>query len=267
MNWCQELGIQPQFFECAFNWLLKSGIQDNSEDLTYRGGINAWYDVRDRRYPFIYSEITGYAVTACLFYHRLSGGPEYLRAARMAADWLTRHADPSCGLVPTRLNHSSFNLPYYSSYVFTFDEWIIAYSLACMAEVSGESSYLKKAIQIADFLLEKTVREDGFFYPMFNIVDSTAVTPNDTWSWQAGSFHAKALLGLKKLENLTGSGLYRAFALKILTRTLKAQQTNGRFISRMTDGSTHLHPYLYTLEGLLCFGLSEDNHTCIEADE
>src|SRR5215813_4986566 len=130
MNWCEKLSSKPHSFDGAFNWLLRSGIQDNSEDLAYRGGLNAWCDLKDQSYPFISSEITGYAVNAFLFYHRLSCRPEYFRAARMAADWLTRHADPNCGLVPTRLNHSSFNLPYYSSYVFTFDEWIIAYSLA-----------------------------------------------------------------------------------------------------------------------------------------
>ena len=153
----------------------------------------------------------------------------------MAADWLTRYADPNCGLVPTRLNHPCFDLPYYSSCVFTFDEWIIAYSLACMAEVSGHDDYLKKATQIADVLLEKTVREDGFFYPMFNILDRTAAVANDKWSRRAGSFHAKALLGLKKLETLTGNEQYRTYALRILTRTLEVQQTMGVLSAKSND--------------------------------
>ena len=52
MKWFQKLNTKPQSCDSAFNWLLRSGIQDNSEDSAYSGGVNAWFDLRNQRYPF-----------------------------------------------------------------------------------------------------------------------------------------------------------------------------------------------------------------------
>ena len=37
------------------NWLINSGIQNNVDP--DKGGFNAWYSLKNKSYPFIYSEI------------------------------------------------------------------------------------------------------------------------------------------------------------------------------------------------------------------
>src|SRR5262249_25488699 len=141
------------------------------------------------------------------------------------------------------------------------------YALASLAEASGDTGYLEKAEEVAGILLRRTVREDGFFFPVFDISKGTGEEPGGKWSRRVGSFHAKALLGLKKLEALTRKGKYRDFALKLFTKTLTLQQPDGRFTSLGNSIGTHLHPHLYTLEGLLSFGLAEKNDIALAAAE
>ncbi len=45
----------------AGQWLAESGIQSKSRNPVMTGGVSAWYEIHLRRYPFLYSEITGYA--------------------------------------------------------------------------------------------------------------------------------------------------------------------------------------------------------------
>ena len=55
----------------ASDWLTESGIQHDGPDPSLEGGVAAWYEMDAKIYPFLYSEITGYALTAFLFLHRL----------------------------------------------------------------------------------------------------------------------------------------------------------------------------------------------------
>ncbi len=249
----------------AFAWMLHSGIQDLSSAPEKKGGVNAWFDVRTQSYPFLYSEITGYAVNAYLFAHTQTGEPAYLAAARMAADWLIRQEFPENGLIRTRVNHDHFRTPYFEEWVFTFDQWIIVYGLVCLAEAAKDKTYLNHACRMADFLLKETVRPNGLFFPVYHIGRKEPEATGDKWSRQSGGFHAKALMALDKLQELTGNPAYTAAAKKLFTATLQLQQPDGRFITQDSEGSTHLHPHLYTVEGLLQHGLFHGNNDALQA--
>ncbi len=249
----------------AARWLLESGIQESGMDVRYRGGMYAWLDLKTAAYPFIYSEITGYAVNAYLFFYALTKDAKCLEAARLAADWLLAHRYSDSGLVRTRLNHPAFDQPYFENWTFTFDQWIIVYGLACLAEVTRESTYHEAARSMADFLLAQTVKPDGSFYPVYNVTRSRSEETNDKWSRESGSFHAKALMALAKLAALTQKSEYRGAADALCRWTMDRQQKDGRFITQQSDGSTHLHPHFYTLEGLLSYGLSEKKDAAISA--
>ena len=49
--------------ELVENWLVFSGIQDQSNEESKHGGVYAWFDKNINSYAFLYSEITGYALT------------------------------------------------------------------------------------------------------------------------------------------------------------------------------------------------------------
>jgi len=251
----------------AAQWLLESGIQDKGPDRSTAGGVNAWYDLKSASYSFIYGEITGYAVNAYLFFHAATGKDAYLAAARRAADWLLLNSYPSLPLVRNRVNQPGFQVSYYDNWVFSFDQWVIVYGLACLAQVLGSGPYLERARALADFLLGKTARPDGSFYPVYDVEKKTVEAKGDKWSRQSGGFHAKALMALEKLRALTGETKYGAAAEKLAAWTLGVQQKDGRFITQDNEGSTHLHPHIYTLEGLLSIGLAQNNKSWIDAAE
>ena len=81
----------------AGRWLKQSGIQHKN------GGVAAWYEADTGLYPFLYSEITGYAISTYLFLNTVRRDPQAIRAAHRAASWLIRSAAAPKGGVKTRL--------------------------------------------------------------------------------------------------------------------------------------------------------------------
>lgn len=262
----RHTGVSEQVGQ-AFRWLCDSGIQIRSSKPATEGGVAAWFDLDSKAYPFIYAEITGYAASALLFQHKSTGEASYFAAAVRAGDWLLNSRCPKTGLVVTRYKLDETQAPYYDQYFFTFDQWIIVYGLACLAEFCKEPRFHDGAVSIAKFLLSRTVRSDGFFYPLFDGAQKKSVEFGDKWSRQAGSFHAKALLALAKLATMTGESFYRDSAEQLLRKTLSVQSPDGRFVTQDNEGSTHLHPFLYTLEGLASYALSESRPEILPAVE
>ena len=242
----------------AFQWLLESGIQVRSQDPKTEGGVCSWYDLKTKSYPFIYAEITGYAVNAFLFYYRRTQNEKHLSAAIRAGQWLIENRDATTELVLTRQWLSNTSEAYYDDCFFVFDQWVIVYGLANLSAVSGEKRFLNAAVSIADFLLRHTKKPDGFFEPLYDCKEKKSKAFNDKWSRQSGSFHAKALMSLALLFKLTGAAVYRKAADQLLTKTLSIQTSDGRFITQDNEQNTHLHPFIYTLEGLVSYGLSDN---------
>ena len=248
----------------ASNWFIRSGIQDMEADSKFRGGVYAWHDLRNGSYPFIYSEITGYAINAFLFFHRITGNPIYLERARLAGDWLAGARDKKYGLIPTRLSRAGDDNAYYDCRAFTFDQWIVVCGLCSLFTVTENRVYLKCAEEIAAALLGQTLQKDGFMYPTFNLKSGRPEATNDKWSRQPGAFHAKAALGLGQLYHLTHNERYFSCALKLAERALMDQKEDGRFITQTSDQSTHLHPHLYALEGILYLGTAQNDKKLID---
>lgn len=242
----------------AARWLIGSGIQYMGSDDQKKGGVNAWYDLNGKSYPFLYPEITGYAINAFLYFYHITRDPHYLQGARCASDWLLKVQDPKTGLIDTRYPHEAGGESYYESWIFSFDHWVIIHGLCNLYRVTHEPLYLEKAEIAARFLLDRTVREDGTFYAMLNTRTYRPQSLNDKWSRQSGSFHAKAIFGLYQLYEHTRVERYLASALRLAGVISCAQEFDGRFITQDCDGSTDLHPHLYTLEGLLYLGLVEE---------
>jgi hypothetical protein len=77
-----RLANTDNVLEAAGRWFLRSGIQEAS------GGVARYYRSDLRQNAAISTEITGYAVSALLFFHGRTGQSEYLEAALQAARFL-----------------------------------------------------------------------------------------------------------------------------------------------------------------------------------
>src|SRR3989344_5546864 len=253
--------------EQAFEWLLNSGIQIRTTNPSTNGGVASWFDLDRASYPFIYAEITGYAVNVFLFQNKITNNPTYLSSAVLAGDWLLKNRCSKTGLVQTRYWLDKTKAPYYDQCFFTFDQWVIVYGLACLASASGEQRFQTGAVSIANFLIDQTIKKDGFFYPLYDLTQQKSVEFGDKWSRQPGSFHAKALMAFAKLTSLTGEHRYSEYAKRLLEKTLPVQKPDGRLGTQDNEGSTHLHPFLYTLEVLASYALSEKKKEVLAAVE
>ena len=73
----------------SMNWLLHSEIRIKSGE--NRGAIYGWKNISPPSYPFIYNEITGYAMTFFSWVYKELRDPEALFAAEYAAEWVNNN--------------------------------------------------------------------------------------------------------------------------------------------------------------------------------
>ena len=243
----------------ASRWLTGSGIQHKGSDPALRGGVSAWYEIDEKIYPFLYSEITGYALTTFLYLHRIYPQSKFLKSAQAASDWLIQNALHADGGVKTRFylvkHYVSPNYCFHHGRIYSFDTAMVGYGLLQYFKESREEKALRAVEKILGFLTERMKKKDGMFYPYFDSKTKKCGEDLQKWSDQEGTFHGKLALLLVDTYRLLKISSYRREAVTLLERCLGEQQKDGRFITGKKDKSTHLHPHAYTLEGLVYAGI------------
>ena len=239
--------------DLASGWILNSSIQSE------KGGFYAWYDSDKGEYPYLYSEISGYGITALLFLSKLFGADELIGRARMSADWLIRTSLHPSGGVRTRLykNDETADETYSFSAenIFSFDTGMVLNGMINLHGVTSEKRFLETAGILAEFLIKNMQNRDGSLSAVYNAKKKTKIVLKDNkWSSQSGPFHAKVSMGLADLFEITGNTRYKNAAIKICEYALTRQNESGRFITDNESGTTNLHPHCYAAEGLLYAG-------------
>ncbi len=251
------------------SWLSGSGIQNAGRDKKLRGGVAAWYEVEENQYPFLYSEITGYAISAYMFLHRVLGKKELLKNAGGAADWLIENALHADGGVKTRFylvpHYVSPNYCFHSGRVYAFDTAMVGYGFLQLYKATRDAAYLEAAKKTAHFLTDRMRLKNGTYYPYFDPKTGRCEEDLEKWSDQRGAFHAKLALLFIDYYRLTADPAYKKYAMTLLDATLATQKPDGRFITGKKDQSTHLHPHAYTIEGLLYGAVFLGRKDCLRA--
>ena len=235
--------------DLAIDWFLNSGIQ--SED----GGFYAWQDVKDGSHPYLYSEITGYAITLMSFLYTLTKNDIFIERARHAAQWILQDAPGPGGSVLTRkylkdaVEHYSFE----RGNIYSFDCAMVAFGMLKLYKISADEDYLACAQNLIGFLNNKMLKNSGLYYPVFDTKKESPYEDLNKWSTQSGSFHAKIVLCLCELASIKNEGSYSDLASKLIDSSIKNFYKAGRFITGTLDGTSHFHPYCYTLEGMLYY--------------
>ncbi len=239
------------------NWLLNSGAQNLSRDPHKRGGFAAWYEIDKQLYPFLYSEISGYAITTLVYLNNslLLHQPQLIHRAELAAEWLYRCARLSKGGIRTRYylvkHYETPNYSFHQARVYTFDTAIVGYGLLQLYKITKKKKYLDWVWEITDFIIGKMRRKDGLFHAYYDSIPNRPGEDFEKWSDQAGSFHAKLALLFVDLWKQTRDPRLKRVTKELLDASLTLQKPEGRFVTNLKDGSTHLHPHCYTMEGLV----------------
>ena len=236
-------------------WLVFSGIQNTSRDRKLRGGVAGWYDIYQKHYPFLYSEITGYAISTLVFLNRLCPHRIWLQRAHLAAEWIVRNAFRFSGGVRTRLylipSFEASDYAFHRSRIYAFDTSMVAYGLLQLYRLNPNRVYLDH-IDKSWVFLTKVLKSRSFdYYPYFNLRSKRRGEDLQKWSGQVGSFHAKLALFFIDYYRLTNRQSAKETAIRLLDRILETQEKDGRFVTHRKNDSTHLHPHCYTLEGLI----------------
>lgn len=255
--------VSDEIIENNTNWLLNSDIRiKQGED---KGALYGWKDLSNSSYPFIYSEIVGYAITCFSWIYIRKSNDHALSAAREGSLWV-RNNMKSGLLITGKLNknttfESKGNIP---NLIYSFDNGMILAGLLNLYKIDKDPENLNSAIKIADTLIDKFF--DGT--KMIAMLDSS-LNPSSygtgKWSTMSGSYHAKIAFGLLKLFKITQKSVYKEVAYSLCDFALTMQNQDGRFRTNMEDDLTFLHPHLYSCEGLLYTGIDLSDNRYIEA--
>ncbi len=221
-----------QFLDLAGQWFVHSGIQSGP------GGIARYYRTDLAAHAPVSTEITGYALSALLYFHHRTGQAPYFDAAVRAAHFLTRTAwDPSLDLFPFELSESGRR-------AYFFDTGIILRGLLAFWRACGDREPLGVAERAASAMASHFSAEQGF-HPVLILPARQPLARDQRWSLNPGCYQLKAALAWHEM----GGDLLQPYQ----TALNAALCTHSSFLPGPTAELTidRLHAYCYFLEGLL----------------
>jgi hypothetical protein len=229
------------FLVRAGRWFVQSGIQEPG------GGVARYYLGDAQRNRAVSTEITGYAVSACVYLHTLTHDPVYLERARAAAQFLTRTAwRPDLQITPFETEPASEGLLAYF-----FDCGIIVRGLLALWRASGDDEFLEGARRVGSAMAAGFECAPGEFHPILLLPGKTPLARDSRWSRSAGCYQLKAAMAWYDLAEATGDDSWRRHYDRALDSALR---TYPSFLPGETERNRvmdRLHAACYFLEGML----------------
>lgn len=237
----------------AIEWLVSSGIQNSTGKRA--GSVNAWYDIKKKKYSFIYSEINGYFITMMIFLYKQTKNKKYIDLGLMSAKWLSKYAlHKNGGFKCLFLIDKSSPHAFKQNQIYSFDNGVILNGFVSLYKITKKKFLLKCALKCGNWLINHCIDKDNYVKPVYEISENKFYESDKEWSLTSSSYHTKIATGLINLYSVTKKKKYIKFAKKICERSLQFQKKNGRFISFPFRGGTNAHPHCYSAEGLWSVG-------------
>jgi hypothetical protein len=223
----------------AGEWFVHSGIQ------LPNGGVARYYRVELECNHPVSTEITGYAASAFVYLHSVTGEARYLERAVAAARFLTHTAwDRAGGAMPFELDPAEFT--------YFFDCGMIVRGLVSVWRASGEDGFRDAAVELGRRMATDFASEQGDFHPVLALPGRQPIERDAMrWSRASGCYQLKAAMAWWDLFEATGDAGFRALYERALEFSLR--QSSG-FLPGQADPlkvMDRLHAFLYFLEGLL----------------
>lgn len=241
----------------SVNWLLYSDIRIKNGP--NKGALFGWKNLNPVSFPFIYSEITGYAITSFLWIYSQTGNLNALQAAKDAAEWIIKKMQSH--MLVARPSASD-NFDETQNLYYAFDNGMIMIGLINLHKKTQDPKTLKFAENIGRTIVERFFdgsklipRLDYRCQKLNESIESGVIK----WSTISGSYHSKLSIGLLELSRLTKNKQYKQVSDSICNYAIKLQKPNGQFVTNSNPDITYLHPHLYACEGLLYSGINQSN--------
>ena len=246
------------------SWLLKSGIQNKGKKNL--GAFSAWYGTKNKKYSYLYSEISGYLITHMCFMYEYTNKKIYLTSAINSADWLIKCAqDTTGGFKCLFLLDKKIKLDFKSEQIYSFDNGVIINGLVNLYKITKNKKYLNSATKCGNWIVNKAQKKNGEIKPIYDLSKNSFVEDKKKRSWISGSYHTKISIGLLNLYSVNKKKIFLISSKKIFNTSLKKQIKSGEFLS--TKISTNLHPHCYSAEGLWVLGKYLNNKKYLSSSE
>jgi hypothetical protein len=223
----------------AGRWFLDSGIQQPN------GGVARFYRADLGCNRAISTEITGYAASALMYLHSVTGDPVYLDRARHTAAFLALDAwDPTADNFPFEYGAGAERMLYF------FDCGIIVRGLLAVWRETRDESLLMRAVacgraMIRDFDTGKEI------HPILTLPDKAPTARDWRWSRNPGCYQLKSALAWRELAVVTGEEKFARAYDRHLERSFSDY---GDFLPGSSQSQRvmdRLHAFSYFLESLL----------------
>jgi hypothetical protein len=223
----------------AGEWFLRSGIQEPN------GGVARYYRTDLGCNHAVSTEITGYAASAFVYLHSVTGDQRYLDRAVSAARFLTRAAwDSASRTIPFEMDPPAFT--------YFFDCGIVVRGLLSAWRASGEQEFLDVAAALGQSMARDFASTNGVYHPILSLPDKRPLEREaGRWSRCPGCYQLKSAMAWWDLLEATGDTQFREPYERVLEYSLGA--CDG-FLPGHPDRlkvMDRLHAFLYFLEGLL----------------
>jgi hypothetical protein len=242
------------------DWLLYSDIRIKKG--REKGALYGWKNLNNGSFPFIYSEITGYAITCFCWIASRLGIQVALEAAIEASNWIIRNMHSN--LLVARRPASSNKPIDLSNLFYSFDNSMILIGLLSLYKLTKKDDLLRLAEKMTEALIDRFFDGEKLIPRLdnsFNPIKPSREKGTLKWSTIAGPYHCKLSIGLLELSRLTNNQKYVRISDSLCDYAKRLQKSNGQFITNPGSDVVYLHPHLYACEGLIYSGVKQSNES------
>ena len=236
------------------NWILDSGIVITEPKNENYGAVHSFYDQKNKKFGFLYPEITGYTVSALCFLHTIEKNDLLIKQAKSSADWILNIYEKYGAIIQgIEKNNESRK-----QYAYTFDTAICAKGLLDCYDLTKDEKYLETSKNLVSWI-EDALKDDGKLLPFLDLKSKQFFESNDVWYKKWGCLHIKTCIPFIQLYQITKNNSFLESANKICETFPKFQNDDGSFSLNHNSKTINLHTMSYALEGLL-FNFSMTNN-------
>lgn len=236
----------------AITWLSESDIINKDKQKPSFGGVNNGYFWKDKKYQYVYNEITGYAINAFINLYKWLDNEKYLQYAKNAADYLISLQAKDRNTFEYGAIFHSLTFPdlkkvknYYS-----FDNSIILHGMINLYKMTHEKEYHDVCLDIGNWLL-KMQKTDGSFYSYYDAENKIVDHEYDDFFFDNGCLHIKNAIGLMFLDHISDTKRYYDAGLKICNWGERLLGKDGIFWVNPRKKYVFTHSHCYATEGYL----------------
>jgi len=233
-------------YENLKNWILNSGLIISNKDDENLGGVYSFYDESQKKYSFLYPEITGYTISALSFLYEIEQNDSYLEKGIASFRWLKKIFKQYGGIVQG-INDSDRQR---KKLAYSFDTAICSKGLLDLYQITNDKEILQTATQFTDWMIE-SIDSDGSMMPYMNLDEKKFHEKNNVWYKQKGCLHIKTCMPLLQLYTITHEEKYKNLAESICNNFKNFQNEDGSFLIHKNTKTINLHTQAYAVEGLL----------------